>query len=362
MPSRQKPPLENPPQTITRKSRNGQQKKFIIGRLLGKGGFARCYQITDASDHSKVYAAKIIQKNWLTKKTEGKLDSEIKIHRSLKHEGVVKLYTQFDDEQFVYIILELCTNQTLVEMLRQRKRLSEAEVRYFAIQILLTVHHLHKEGVIHRDLKLGNLFLNDKMHTKLGDFGLATKLESQGERRKTICGTPNYIAPEIITRGGQGHTFPVDVWSIGCILYTLLVGKPPFQSQNLSDTYSKIKESSYSWPSDVRPSRAAVDLVRRMLLVNAEERIRFIFIFYFLFFIFYFLFFIFYFLFFIFYFLFFIFYFLFFIFYFLFFIFYFLFFIFYFLFFIFYFLFFIFYFLFFIFYLFLCYLFFKLLF
>eukprot|EP00009_Paramoeba_aestuarina_P007101 CAMPEP_0201506982 /NCGR_PEP_ID=MMETSP0161_2-20130828/799_1 /ASSEMBLY_ACC=CAM_ASM_000251 /TAXON_ID=180227 /ORGANISM="Neoparamoeba aestuarina, Strain SoJaBio B1-5/56/2" /LENGTH=95 /DNA_ID=CAMNT_0047901233 /DNA_START=224 /DNA_END=508 /DNA_ORIENTATION=- len=91
MPSRQKPPLENPPQSITRKYKNGQQKRFLIGRLLGKGGFARCYHLTDAADHNKVYAAKIVQKNWLTKKTEGKLESEIKIHRSLNQEDNFRL-------------------------------------------------------------------------------------------------------------------------------------------------------------------------------------------------------------------------------------------------------------------------------
>lgn len=267
-----KPPPLNPPSTLVRRTRRGE-KRFVVGKLLGKGGFARCFQVTDASDPSKVYAAKIVQKNCLTSKTEMKLISEIKIHRSLKHDGIVKLYTQFEDDDFVYIIMELCPNQTLVEMLRQRKNLTEVEVRYFAIQILLTVQYLHREGVIHRDLKLGNLFLGETMNTKLGDFGLATKLESEEERRKTICGTPNYIAPEIITKGGPGHTYPVDIWSIGCIIYTLLVGHPPFQSSNVNETYLRIKESSYQWPTTCQSSKSAADLVRRMLQVDPEKRI-----------------------------------------------------------------------------------------
>ena len=91
--------------------------------------------------------------------------------------------------------------------------------------------YLHEQRIIHRDLKLGNLFLNEKMHVKLGDFGLATQVEFDGERKKTLCGTPNYIAPEMLDK--KGHSFEVDIWAIGCILFTLLVGKPPFETETL---------------------------------------------------------------------------------------------------------------------------------
>ena len=114
--------------------------------------------------------------------------------------------------------------------------------------------------MIHRDLKLGNLFLNDKMEIKLGDFGLATKLEFDGEKKRTICGTPNYIAPEIL-EGKNGHSYEVDVWSIGVIIYTLLIGKPPFETPeyfkiiyhfySVKTTYKKIRSNSYSFPEHV---------------------------------------------------------------------------------------------------------------
>lgn len=89
--------------------------------------------------------------------------------------------------------------------------------------------YLHSNKIIHRDLKLGNLFISEKMELKLGDFGLATKLDFDGEKKKTICGTPNYIAPEILD-GKIGHSFEVDIWSLGVIIYTLLIGKPPFET------------------------------------------------------------------------------------------------------------------------------------
>ena len=104
------------------------------------------------------------------------------------------------------------------------------------------MEYLHSKRVIHRDLKLGNLFLNDKMELKLGDFGLATWLEYNEEKKRTICGTPNYIAPEILD-GKQGHSYEVDCWSLGVIIYTMLVGKPPFETNDVKATYKRIKNN-----------------------------------------------------------------------------------------------------------------------
>ena len=93
--------------------------------------------------------------------------------------------------------------------------------------MISALQYLHSHRVIHRDLKLGNLFLNDKMEIKVGDFGLATKLDFDGERKRTICGTPNYIAPEVL-EGKTGHSYEVDIWSLGVLLHILLTGTMPF--------------------------------------------------------------------------------------------------------------------------------------
>ena len=120
--------------------------------------------------------------------------------------------------------------------------------------------YMHAHKVIHRDLKLGNLFLNEKMQIKIGDFGLATKLEFDGDRKRTICGTPNYIAPEIL-EGKQGHSYEVDIWSLGVIIYTLLIGKPPFETSDVKTTYKRIKMNAYSFPEHVQISQQSRDLV-----------------------------------------------------------------------------------------------------
>jgi polo-like kinase 1 len=121
-------------------------------------------------------------------------------------------------------------------------------------------------------LKLGNLFLNEDMEIKIGDFGLAAQLEFDGERKLTVCGTPNYIAPEILDGGRHGHSFEVDVWSIGVILFTLLVGKPPFETNDIKATYRKIRNINYSFPDDVDLSQAAKRLIQKILQSNPESR------------------------------------------------------------------------------------------
>lgn len=120
------------------------------------------------------------------------------------------------------------------------------------MQVLHALEYLHSKKIVHRDLKLGNLFLNENMEIKMGDFGLATKLEYPGEKRKTICGTPNYIAPEILE--SKGHSCEVDIWSFGVICYTLAYGRPPFESKDVKETYRKIKAGSFTFPDTLNLS------------------------------------------------------------------------------------------------------------
>ena len=255
------------------KKSNGESfiRRYSKGRFLGKGGFARVYEFINL-ESKQVYAGKVIEKQSLTKaRFRQKLMSEIKIHRSLDHSNVVKFEHFFEDPENVYILLELCPNQTLSELVQRRKRLTEIETQCYLLQLILALQYLHKHKIIHRDIKLGNLFLNEKLEIKLGDFGLASKLEFEGERKRTICGTPNYIAPEILD-SSTGHSFEVDIWSLGVLAYTLLIGKPPFETQDIKTTYRRIKTNAYAFPEHVQISAEAKTFISQILVTEPHLR------------------------------------------------------------------------------------------
>jgi serine/threonine protein kinase len=231
-----------------------------------------CYAMK-SNDSQRLYAGKVISKMSLQKKSaKKKLLAEIKIHRSLNHKNIVKFERFFEDRNNVYILLEMCTNQTLMEMLKRRKRMTEAETQCLMWQLLCAVKYLHSNNVIHRDLKLGNLFLYEDMEIKVGDFGLAARLEHSNERKTTLCGTPNYIAPEILQNSKRGHSFQVDIWSMGVIMYTLLIGRPPFETNSVKKTYQKIQGNIYSFPQHTRVSSAAKELISKLLHPHPDHR------------------------------------------------------------------------------------------
>lgn len=257
---------------VTKDSGEVVTKHYLKGSFLGKGGFARCYEFKNL-ETELTFAAKIVPKASLAKtRAKQKLMTEIKIHRALHFPHIVDFEHFFEDNENVYILLELCTNQTMNELLKRRKRLTELESQYYLLQIVQAVRYLHEHKVIHRDLKLGNMFLSDKLQVKVGDFGLATKVEFEGERKRTVCGTPNYIAPEVLD-GKQGHSYEVDVWSIGVILYTLLYGKPPFETSDVKTTYRRIRMNAYSFPEAVSISSQAKDLIERILVPDPSKRL-----------------------------------------------------------------------------------------
>ena len=245
--------------------------KYERGKFLGKGGFAKCYELKRV-DNGRIYAAKIIDKQGLYNgRSKKKLINEIKIHKKLNNSNIVGFEKFFEDKDNVYILLELCSNQTLRELVKRRKRLNELEVQCYTLQIIRALKYLHNHRIIHRDLKLGNLFLTSKLELKLGDFGLAAKLEYDGQRRKTVCGTPNYVAPEILEKK-NGHSYEVDIWSLGIVIYTMLFGVPPFDANDEKIIYKKIKMNSYKFPDSIKVENSAKKLISSLLNSDPSKR------------------------------------------------------------------------------------------
>uniref|UniRef100_A0A8C9YG48 Serine/threonine-protein kinase PLK n=1 Tax=Sander lucioperca TaxID=283035 RepID=A0A8C9YG48_SANLU len=246
-------------------------KCYCRGKVLGKGGFAKCYEMTDLST-SKVYAAKIIPHARVSKPHQReKIDREIELHRALHHKHIVHFYHHFEDKENIYIlVITLSGNRSISfsSLCFARKVLTEPEVRYYLRQIVSGLKYLHEQEILHRDLKLGNFFVNESMELKVGDFGLAAKLEPAGNRRKTICGTPNYLSPEVLNK--QGHGCESDIWALGCVMYTMLLGRPPFETTNLKETYRCIREARYSLPSSLSPQ--AKQLITSLLAKIPEDR------------------------------------------------------------------------------------------
>ncbi|KAG9273620.1 serine/threonine-protein kinase PLK3 [Astyanax mexicanus] len=244
-------------------------RSYTKGKLLGKGGFARCYEMTDLAS-SRMYAVKVIPQSRVSKPHQReKITNEIELHKTLQHKHVVKFSHHFEDQDNIYIFLELCSRKSLAHIWKARHTLTDPEVRYYLRQIISGLKYLHNKGILHRDLKLGNFFVNENMELRLGDFGLAAKLETVEQRKKTICGTPNYLAPEVLNR--QGHGTESDVWSLGCVMYTLLCGNPPFETLDLKETYKCIKEVRYSLPPSLSP--AAQKLISAVLQKNPSDRL-----------------------------------------------------------------------------------------
>lgn len=241
---------------------------FLITRVHLKGGFAKCYEIVNV-DTKASFAGKIVSKKLLMERSQKpKMMQEIQIHRSLNHKNVVGFHSFFDDPHHIYIVLELCKKRSMAVLIKRRKFITEFECRYYVHQIVSGVKYLHDSRIIHRDLKLGNLFLNDQLHVKIGDFGLATRITFEGERKMSLCGTPNYLAPEILLR--KGHSYEVDIWSLGCIMYTLLVGQPPFETKSMKETFVKIRNCDFNLPSILR--KTAAKMIIEMLQSNPDER------------------------------------------------------------------------------------------
>lgn len=260
------PPLPNPLQDIR------HNKEYIVGEKLGEGGFARCYVVKNVANEKEVLCCKALWKLKLKREADRvRARSEVSIHRRLNHPNIAKYHNACEDDHFVYIFMELCKLGSLKDLLARRKTLTEPEVRFYTKQLLNGVEYLMTQRVIHRDLKLANVFIASDMTLRIGDFGLAGQLAAGEDRRTTKCGTPNYTAPEVID--DNGHSFGVDMWAIGVIMYTLLVGIPPFQVKGgLKLIYEKIRNVDLQFPPEKNISPSAISVVNRILKANPDER------------------------------------------------------------------------------------------
>jgi serine/threonine protein kinase len=248
----------------------------IIDAQIGKGASAVVKKCTRKSD-KKQFAVKIMNKKTLKKRQLFLIQQEISILEKLRDKGVknvVQLIDFYDEEDTMYIVMELA-EKNLFEWLLNRFdgdkfKINEKKCAYIFFQMVRAIHGCHKVGIIHRDIKPENILMTDTKKTKicLTDFGLSTYKTSM----KTICGTPNYLAPEVVLK--RKYTSKCDWWSAGVCLYVILSGTYPFCDTNVTNLYKKIVKNDYDF-NDLRwkyISREAKDLITLLLDPNPNTR------------------------------------------------------------------------------------------
>lgn len=199
---------------------------------------------------------------------------EVGIHARLKHPSILELYTFFEDTNHVYLILELAHNGTLHRFLTERqKSLTEFESANILSQVVNGLLYLHSNNIMHRDISMSNLLLTASMHIRISDFGLATQIigsnVGNSSSHTTLCGTPNYISPEVASR--SSHGLKTDVWSLGCLLFTILVGRPPFDTNGVKSTLTQVVMGNFTIPEHI--SAEARDLIQRLLCKDPIKRL-----------------------------------------------------------------------------------------
>nr|CAG4643834.1 EOG090X03P9 [Lepidurus arcticus] len=247
------------------------REAYNIRELIGKGGFASVHRAV-CIDNGAIVAIKMIDKGLMQAAgMVSRVKQEVSIHSRLKHPSILELYTYFEDQDYVYLVLEHCENGELQKYIKTLgKGLSESEARHVMIQVVEGMLYLHSHNILHRDLSLANLLLTKDMRVKIADFGLATQLSRSDEKHLTMCGTPNYISPEVAMR--SSHGLEADVWGLGCLLYTMLVGKPPFDTDGVKATLTRVVMADFKLPDYLSPE--AKDLIKQCLKKNPKERIK----------------------------------------------------------------------------------------
>ena len=241
---------------------------FEKEKEIGKGGFGLVWKVIHKKTQ-KVYCIKVIQKSGIIEqKLVDQMNREIEIMYILNHPHCLRLKNHFEDDNNFYLVMPLAAKGQLYRVLRKFRKFDERTAAQILRETISALQYLHNFNppIIHRDIKPENLLLNEGGRILLADFGWSNF--SDGGVRKTFCGTPEYIAPEMLLK--KGHDTRVDIWSVGVLMFELLSGYSPFVAKNNQDLYQNIRRLKIQWPKDMQP--LAKNLIGKILKLNPLDR------------------------------------------------------------------------------------------
>lgn len=252
-------------------------KDFKIGKDLGEGSYSTVVLATDMSSNVN-YAIKMLNKRYIIKEDKVKyvkLEKDA-LNRLNNHHGIVHLHYTFQDAMNLYFVLDFAENGELLTLIKRYNTMDEESTRYYSIQLIDAIDYMHRNGVIHRDLKPENILIDKEFKIQITDFGTAKLLDKsnggeypQDARAKSFVGTAEYVSPELLNDKSCGR--PADIWALGCIIYQMIGGKPPFKGANEYLTFQKVQKLQYAFtagfPIVIR------DLIKRLLILKPGDRL-----------------------------------------------------------------------------------------
>ncbi|KAH3757294.1 protein kinase 2 [Pelomyxa schiedti] len=252
---------------FSKTSQKVTKEDFTILTLIGRGSFGKVLRVEKKDDH-QIYAMKVLKKSAIiARKQVAHTLSEKVIMQQIEHPFIVKLHYAFQTPEKLYMVMDFVNGGELFYHLKNDNKFEEPRVKMYAGEIALALEHLHALGIVYRDLKPENILIDFQGEIRITDFGLSKQLQTTAGT-STFCGTPEYLAPEVLK--GKPHGTPVDWWSLGTLIFEMLTGLPPFYNPNHAQMYQRILSGDIKYPSEVTPD--ARSLLAGLLQQDPEKR------------------------------------------------------------------------------------------
>jgi len=242
---------------------------FSIIKVVGKGSYGKVLLVKKNEDQ-KIYAMKVLKKKHMIKRNQTEhIKTERSILELIDNPFITKLKYAFQNPQKLYLVMDYCQGGELFFHIQRVERFNEEAVKFYASQLVLAIEHLHANNIIYRDLKPENVLIDKEGYVKITDFGLSKQNILDNHSANSFCGTPEYLAPEILENAGHGKA--VDWWSLGAIIYEMLTGLPPFYSKDREKLFNNIKTGNLKFP--VYLSKDSITLVQAFFVKDPDKRL-----------------------------------------------------------------------------------------